>query len=522
MTLKLIVIIILGTFLRLYQLGQIPNSYTPDEVAQGYTAYSILKTGQDEWGSSHLLKLRSFGDFKPSLQTLLMIPSIYFLGLTPLAIRLPNALLSILVIPLTYLLARKLFKNNQLSLLSAFFIAISPFAFPLSRLALEANLLTLVTLLAVVLFVAKHHYLSLVFFTLTLITYHSAKIFSPLTLLLLIYFFRQKFHLFLIFTLLYFFVALATASPRATDIAIFNPTDSWTAVSTARFQTTRSGLPDSVSRLFNNKLSYLFNLSVHNYLSYLSPQFLATQGAGETTYGMLPGHGVLGLIPSLGLLFAVYLYFKKPNPSSALLVALILITPLAAAISKGSYSANRLSIFTPYLQIFAASGLFLIKFPKPLKFLLVLLFVFETSYFFQRYFFQGNQILAHGLLYGHQQAVNYLQQFPDSQIIYSRRLSEPQAYVMFFNQINPQIVQQQSTSWLKYQQQNLKFLDQLGEYQLKNYLFKEINFASDSLLPNTILVGRPEEFPGSIQPNKIIYYPDFNRLDPAIFIYQSK
>ena len=108
----LVFILILGTFLRFYKLGSLPNSYSPDELAQGYTAYSILQTGKDEWGSRNWLSLRSFGDYKPPIQTLLMIPSIKIFGLTPFAVRFPNALLSVFTLILTYLISQKIFKNS--------------------------------------------------------------------------------------------------------------------------------------------------------------------------------------------------------------------------------------------------------------------------------------------------------------------------------------------------------------------------------------------------------------------------
>ena len=113
-----LIIIGIASFLRLYQLGALPNSYTPDEVAQGYTAYSILKTGQDEWGNHDLFNLRSFGDYKPPLQTFLMIPAIKLFGLTLFAIRLPNALFGILAVIFTIIFSYQIFDNYNIALLS--------------------------------------------------------------------------------------------------------------------------------------------------------------------------------------------------------------------------------------------------------------------------------------------------------------------------------------------------------------------------------------------------------------------
>ena len=94
----LLIVFSLGLFLRLFRLDRYPAGFTPDEAAQGYSAYSILKTGKDEWGKPFPLNLRSFGDFKPPLQTYLIIPSVFLLGLNELAVRLPNALIGSLAI----------------------------------------------------------------------------------------------------------------------------------------------------------------------------------------------------------------------------------------------------------------------------------------------------------------------------------------------------------------------------------------------------------------------------------------
>lgn len=544
----LILIIVLGTFLRLIQLGKLPNSYTPDELAQGYSAYSILTTGKDEWGSTNWLNLRSFGDYKPPLQTLLMIPSIKIFGLTPFSVRLPNALLSVFTILLTYFISFQFFKNKNISLLSALLLAISPWAIPMSRIALEANLVVFIISLATFLFLKstkdKNYFifiLSISFFGISLFTYHSAKIFTPLLLILL--FIYQKLYknkifttiLIAIFSLFILFHHQTTnqiKNSRTNDIAIFNPTDKWVSVSDTQYEITRNGLPYPITKIFYNKLVYLGEILTRNYFSYFSPQFLITQGAGETTYGMIPGFGVLGIIPTIGLIFSLLLLLKydiKNFGKELLLIGLIiLIAPLIASLAKGSYSANRVSLMMPFVQIFSAAGiiLFLSKisnnFKKIVIYSFTLIFIFNSFCFFQRYFFQGNQILSKGMLYGHQQAINFIKNNPQiDQIIYSRKLSEPQAYVSFFEKINPQITQLESQNWLKYETENLLFLDQLGEYKLDKYIFREINIASDKLLPNTVLIGRENEFLDT-KPDYIIHYPSIIDPPPAIYIYLTK
>lgn len=542
----LTIIILLGAFLRLINLGSLPNAYSPDELAQGYTAYSIIKTSKDEWGSKNLFNLQSFGDYKPPIQTLLMIPSIKLFGLTPFAVRLPNAIFSIATIFLTYLIAKLLFNNSKISLLSSLFICLSPWSLPMSRIALEANLIIFIISLATYLFLISQKkqnifilLISLLFFGISLFTYHSAKIFTPLFFIFLIIhqktYSKPKFlitslFVFLLFLISNLYINSQIKSNRTGDIAIFNPTDHWSYVSNTQYEITQNGLPYFVTKLFYNKIIYLYETFTQNYLSYFSPQFLITQGAGETTYGMIPGYGVLGLIPGIGFVFSLIFLIQKRSPESKrnlfFILSAILIPPLIAAIAKGQYSANRVSLMMPFIQIFSAFGLITFisetkKYQKIIYLGTSLIFTFTTLVFLQRYFFQGNQILAEGMLYGHQQANEYLKNTTTSHIIYSRKLSEPQAYVSFFNQINPQVVQSESVNWSEYQQKNLSFLDQLGEYKLENFIFKEINIPSDSQLPNTLIIGRPEEF-RDIKPDHIIYYPSKAELKPAIYIYQTK
>lgn len=544
----LILIISLGAFLRLINLGSLPNSYTPDELSQGYTAYSILQTGKDEWGSSNILNLRSFGDYKPPLQTLLMIPSIKIFGLTPFAVRFPNAFLSIFTIFLTYLIAVYLFKNKNIGLLSALFMAVSPWSLPMSRIALEANVVVFIISLATYLFLkaanTKNFFLfiiSIIFFGFSLFTYHSAKIFTPLYLLILFFYqkiYRQKIFtiiLISIFSLSFIFHYQTThqiKSSRTNDIAIFNPTDGWRGVSNNQYEMSQNGLPYLVVKTFYNKIVYLGEIITQNYLSYFSPQFLITQGAGETTYGMIPGFGVLGIIPTFGLILLFYLIIKNKYPefnkSLFFLLIVILIPPFISSLAKGQYSGNRVSLMMPFIQILAAAGiiLFIETLPKLLEkitfYLFLIIFSFTSLVFLQRYFFQGNQILAKGMLYGHQQAINFVKNnsYVD-QVIYSRKLSEPQAYVSFFEKIDPKLTQSESQKWLEYETKSLSFLDKLGEYKLGKYTFREINIASDKNLPNAILIGLWDEFLDT-KPDYIIYYPSIIEPKEAIYIYQTK
>src|SRR3989344_6073268 len=136
----LAIIIILSAVLRLVALDKFPNGFTGDEAQQGYSAYSIFKTGKDEWGELLPLFPRGFGDYKPPLYTYLTVPSVGLLGLNVLAVRLPAALAGILAVLIVYFLTKELLKNQKIALWASFLLAINPWHIQISRTAWEGGL----------------------------------------------------------------------------------------------------------------------------------------------------------------------------------------------------------------------------------------------------------------------------------------------------------------------------------------------------------------------------------------------
>ena len=115
----LLLILFLAGLLRFWRLGENPPSLTWDEVAWGYNAYSLGKTGKDEFGRFLPYDyLESFGDFKPPVYAYLTILPVKIFGLNEFAVRFPSAILGTLNVLLTYFLTKELFKNSQFSIKS--------------------------------------------------------------------------------------------------------------------------------------------------------------------------------------------------------------------------------------------------------------------------------------------------------------------------------------------------------------------------------------------------------------------
>ena len=137
---KLIIISIflLAFFLRTWNLTKYPVSFSMDEVAIGYNAYSILKTARDEFGELLPLAFRSAGDYKPPVNIYLTVPSIAVFGLNEFGIRFPVALIGSLTVVVFILLLINLGLSFKSSILAGFWLAILPWHIHFSRASFEA------------------------------------------------------------------------------------------------------------------------------------------------------------------------------------------------------------------------------------------------------------------------------------------------------------------------------------------------------------------------------------------------
>src|SRR3989338_7263835 len=129
LVLLLIIILSLAILTRLYKLGYAPAGLYLDEAGQGYSAYSILLTGRDEFGKSFPFVFRSFVDFKTPVYVYLIVPLIPIFDLTSVTVRLPSFIFSMLTFPILFLLLRRISPAKiavPFSLLVILLLAISP------------------------------------------------------------------------------------------------------------------------------------------------------------------------------------------------------------------------------------------------------------------------------------------------------------------------------------------------------------------------------------------------------------
>ncbi len=525
-------VIILGFALRIIGISNHPAGFTPDEASYGYDAYSILKTGKDQWGTILPLVFKSFGDDKLPAYVYLTVPSIAVFGLNEFSVRLPNAILGMLAIVVVYFLVKELFKNEKLALFSALLLAISPWHIMLSRGAFEANLTTLVLPLGILFFLKsfnKRKYLifSVAVFGVNIFTYHTARILTPVILLFLIFNYRKELKLVKSFNVAFILsivlllisiigIFLGGSRISSSSIADINFSDD-------RYMAQIVGESSIIAKLFYNKPVYIVKQFLQNYFSYFSPQFLFTSGPAEGTYGMVPGVGVLYFVEIIFLFgFLTKTAREKNTKENLLLIFWILISPIPAALTKGpGYAANRTAFVIPSIQIASAIGLVYLltqlkkeRLKKYFGIGVSILFLINFVYVGEKYWVGEVVNQAPSMIYGTSQVVSEVNSL-QGKIIISKNISESQIYFAFFTKMDPVIYQTSSKNWTLVN----GWVDQQGIYTVDKYTFRNINYDVDQKLSNTILVGTPNDFPGEIKPSISANYPN---LKPAYYILINK
>lgn len=147
--LPFIIILLIGIYLRFDRLTTIPPSLSHDEVAIAYNAYSILKTGKDEYGAPFPLLFRSFDDYKLPGMVYSTVPFVALFGRSELAARLPSAIFGILAIVVMYGISIELLGtkrwlklhswNVDAALFPTLMLALQPWHINFSRQLFESN-----------------------------------------------------------------------------------------------------------------------------------------------------------------------------------------------------------------------------------------------------------------------------------------------------------------------------------------------------------------------------------------------
>ncbi|MCB9812867.1 MAG: phospholipid carrier-dependent glycosyltransferase [Pseudomonadales bacterium] len=375
----LVVLFFFGMLMRFWQIDQAPKGALIDELHFGYIAQSLIKTGADEHGQKWPLIFEGFGDRKLPAMAYLDIPSVYFFGLSLLAIRIPSALAGSLLILVSYWLVLEATNRKKWALLGALITTISPWTFFLSRFGFESNLaLLFLTMGLAGLFSAertkknKWYIISAIGFGLTWYSYIA---YRPIVAILLFVFaflklktnFKENKKA--IFILLLSF-ALVVAPLFAPSIISVNSTrfdqvgiasDPGTAqVINEKRNFCSMHFPRFFCDIASNKFVFIFKELTHRYLSAFSPQYLVTRGELTTDFLAVDSFGQFfpPLYPLLLFGLIGLITFKNHNLTKNqkwLLFIGLLISPIPTAL-VGEPQKVRISALYTFMLIFIVYG----------------------------------------------------------------------------------------------------------------------------------------------------------------------
>ena len=196
---SIFLIIAVSFFLRCYKIDKSPPGFYADETSIAYNAYSILKTGRDEYNISFPIFFRAFGDNKNPIFIYSLVPLIAISDLNVKTIRMGSALWGSLGILSLFWLAKTITKNNLYAIISAIVLALMPWQLHYSRLAFEAITFPVLLTIFLALFqnwLKKNNlfYASLsgLVLGLTFYTYTTARFWVPVFVILLILLFSKE------------------------------------------------------------------------------------------------------------------------------------------------------------------------------------------------------------------------------------------------------------------------------------------------------------------------------------------
>jgi len=465
--LLLFAIILLAGCLRLFQLGSNPPSLAWDEAAWGYNAYSLGTDGKDEFGKFlPITFLESFGDYKPPLYAYLDVVPVKVLGLNEFATRLPSALIGTLAVLMTFFLVKRIFKSSKekdsYALAASFFLAISPWHILLSRAAFEANVAGFLIIFGVWAFLAgageKKWYLilSAVSFALSFYTFNTARVVSPILVLVLAIAFRKQLWKIktavilagvvglLVFLPTFKFLLSPQAGTRFQEVNIFSDPS---IVKTSNQEIANDGNAFWSKIIHNRRFLYGIDYLQH-YFDNLSPNFLFITGDGNPKFStQTVGQMYVWDIPFL--LFGILMLFKKKEGHWWLVPLWLLIGIIPAAFARETPHALRIENSLPMFQIIAAYGFVQViqKFNRHKKIIvcsLLILLAVNFIYFYHDYFSNYKYDYSGEWQYGYKQSIDYVSSVQNKYdfVQVTTYYGRPYIYYLFYDKVNPKSFRQ--------------------------------------------------------------------------------
>lgn len=453
-------ILLLAFILRFYNLEKIPPGFHRDEAAWGYEAYSLIKTGKDQYGRFLPIAFEVFGVWEYPVQFYLKIPFIALFGLNIASVRLSVVFISLLTIFLIYKLVEKWFNDKFTALIAATVAAFSSWHFFMSRAGYSQAFYGLLMLLLGTYFLLLRKGLKAKIFGgialgLTTYSYPAYFFFSPLYFLIILALYRKEigkdFHfklglliavLMLIISYVIFWKPNTLRIPGGAFYQDPGIRFSWADKPVGEILSV-GGKYDILERILHHpRLGYHYKAAT-NYFDAFSPAFWLKTGKGFESN--VEGFGNLLIYePFLIVLGAIYLIWQKKKVG-LFLILWIIASPSASMFTKEPASTRLLHMIVPLL-IFEAIALkviidFFKKIPQkallflPVGFLIGAIFI--NVLYYDAYFRHMPINAARWWFVGFLDVVDLINSHPQKNVYWQARGDFAYIFILFKNKYEP-------------------------------------------------------------------------------------
>ncbi len=374
---KLGIILALALVLRIGMINVAPPELFGDEIDVGYQAYSLLKTGRDLYNQAMPFYIKSLSEPRAPLLMYSTVPSVAALGLNEYGVRAPEVIFGVLGVLIFFVLTR----NYVASLV----LSIVPWHIMYSRAAFEVVLMLDLIMLGVILMQKKRYILSFLFFALSMYTYSTAVIFTPLIILALcgknLWRLRSYLIIFVLFLApLLLVIITGDGRSRFSSIGVWGNRDLIDQVYEMKNQ---SG--QNTDRIFYNKYVQASSLIISNYFRAFSPEFLFLRGDPVMRHSLqISG----GLLPTMAIFLIVGIYVLAKHKQWFWLTWLLLAPIPSALTYDGGNHATRLFLMLPPLCLAVAFGI--IKLGKTKLLLSIIYFLISINLVWVSYYYLNN------------------------------------------------------------------------------------------------------------------------------------
>lgn len=487
-------IVILSCALFFFKMNDCPPCLNADEASFTYNAYSILKTGRDEYGKFLPLRLEAFGDNRFPLITYLEIPWVALLGLTETAAGMVNFPFVILFPIVTFLLTKELFKNKLAAVLSALFVAFSVGLQSISRQTHEAYLTVFFLTLSTYFFVrflnrrnAADFYMFILFFFIDLFGYHPTRlwaVFYFVVILISIFLKKMRWKHILLFTgavVIFIITDLIYKPTRVASLLFFNNPGFHAKVTELQ--------AEGGARLIYNKFTVAVKDMGLEYMKYFSPQFLAINGDDNYRFGY-PGMSPVTPVEYVLLLTGLYFIFRNREKWRFLIIGLLLFAPTSAILSWAGISLTRSLFVIIPVTVIAAYGLSQIFNKQKLAFIGILgLYFILLFYNWDFYFnhFPKRLVTIRAWQCGYRELGEYVRANYDrfDKFYVTRKNGQPYIFMLFYLKYPPE----------KYQKvAGLSDPDEYGFGQVERFDKFEFNLDNVDADKRSAVIGFPDDF----------------------------